>query len=432
MMRKNRSDINIIEQSVQDLLQSASIRRLIVGVSGGADSMALLHALQKTGAELLAVHCNFHLRGGESDRDMNHVLEYCKNSGIPCEIIHFDVESYRSESGGSVEMACRELRYKEFEKLKSRFEADRIAIAHNSDDQAETVLLNLMRGSGVAGLRGMRIDTGTILRPLLGFSRAEIEHYLHLNGVKNICDSSNLSSDYRRNFLRNEVIPLLESRWPEAKKSLCHTADIMATEENILDFVECSFLPATAQSLAFSQIKTVPNMSWIVRRFAKRFGATDSQVMEMDRGLNRETIQSGKIWIVKGGKIIMERDRLQFVPAEGGPEIKVINDSFKPGEYSIEEVKNSPLDELWTPLGTEDIEFRFPREGDRISPLGMPGSTLVSKVMKDNKLSTAQKEKTVIAVEKSSGEIIWIKGIKRSRLFLIERSSDPVYRYRIE
>ena len=150
------------------------IRKLIVGVSGGADSMALLHCLQAAGLDILAVHCNFHLRGDESNRDMEFVKEYCKSERIALQVIEFDVDEFRRLNGGSVEMACRDLRYNKFRELMQQTGSDRIAVAHNADDQAETLLLNLMRGAGVSGLRAMKHDTGFVVRPLLDYSRSEI------------------------------------------------------------------------------------------------------------------------------------------------------------------------------------------------------------------------------------------------------------------
>lgn len=432
-MRREETINERVTTEVRSAVEKAGVRKLVVGVSGGADSICLLNVLASLNVDLLAVHCNFHLRGAESDRDAEFVKSYCTQHSIPLETIHFDVEKYRAEHGSSVEMACRTLRYDEFEKIRIRFGADRIAVAHNSDDLAETVLLNLMRGAGVAGLRGMLPDNGKILRPLLRVSRAEIEDYLSENGLTYITDSTNLSSDYRRNFLRNEVIPLLETRWPQAKNSICHTAEIMAQEETILQFAENNLVDGKSDSLPFDLIKQSPDIKWIIRRFARRYDASDRQIEEMSDAIIREPFQSGKLWNVTEGKIVMERDRLQFIPVScQESEIRIETDHFNADEISYEEIRQSNLDELWTTLSPEQIEFRRAREGDRIKPLGMKGSTLVSKILKDAKRSLAEKQNTIVAEERATGEIIWIKGLKRSRNFLIAPDFQEAYRYRAD
>ena len=210
-----------IEQIIANSLKIADVKKVIAGISGGADSVAMLLGLHEAGADITAIHCNFHLRGEESERDRRFVEKLCQRLEIPLVVIDFDVNDYMLRHKISTEMACRELRYAEFRRILNEKKADRIAVAHHADDNAETLLLNLMRGAGVAGMRGMVPDTGEIIRPLLEVSRTEILHYLESKGETYVTDSTNLISDYRRNFLRNEILPLLESRWPEARRSIC-------------------------------------------------------------------------------------------------------------------------------------------------------------------------------------------------------------------
>jgi len=180
----SKNAIPDLERRVRDVMRGAGVTRVLAGVSGGADSVALLLALRSDPhMELTAVHCNFHLRGEESDRDMLFVEQLSGRLGVPLVTVHFDVPEYIRRNGVSVEMACRDLRYAEFRRIMSQVGAGRIAVAHNADDNAETLLLNLMRGAGVAGLRGMRPDTGEVIRPLLSLSRADIERYLDAKGT---------------------------------------------------------------------------------------------------------------------------------------------------------------------------------------------------------------------------------------------------------
>lgn len=152
-----------------------SISRILVTVSGGADSVALLHILAKDKSkEIFAVHCNFHLRDDESDRDQKFVENLCQTLDIPLDIVHFDVHQYCNLHHVSIEMACRELRYKEFHRLKNIHKCQRIALAHHLDDNIETVLLNLLRGTGIKGMCGMDMDDGTLLRPLINCQKNDI------------------------------------------------------------------------------------------------------------------------------------------------------------------------------------------------------------------------------------------------------------------
>ncbi|MEE1365889.1 MAG: tRNA lysidine(34) synthetase TilS, partial [Muribaculaceae bacterium] len=197
--------------------------RLLVAVSGGADSVALLHVLLRLRKDCIVAHCNFHLRGEESDRDERHVVDLCASHGVELLVKHFDVAAYCARHKVSVEMACRDLRYEWFRQLMADRECSRIAVAHNSDDNVETMLLNLFRGTGIDGLAAMTVDNGEILRPLLGVTRRQIEEYLRECGIKYVVDSTNLESDYRRNFVRNELLPMIETRWPGARSALART-----------------------------------------------------------------------------------------------------------------------------------------------------------------------------------------------------------------
>lgn len=419
-----------LERKVKDVLHNTRVRSVLACVSGGADSVALLNALVDGGFEIRAVHCNFHLRGVESDRDQAFVEALCQRLGVGLEVIDIDVASYTREHNASVEMACRELRYAEFRKLHHKYHTDRIAVAHNTDDNAETVLLNLMRGSGVAGLRGMMPDTGEIIRPLLGVSRQEILKYLDLKGETYVTDSTNLESDYRRNFLRNEVIPLLESRWPEAKKSVCRSAEIMRQEESMLKWTESQFFNPSTGVLELGKMRRCPDPLWLITRFVMHHGCKSTTAREILRELEREDFTSGKQWKAVGGRIMLERDRLEFLPdAKENGEITMIHERIRISNEFMENIRRAPLSELWTTLPTDDIIFRTYRTADRIKPLGMKGSVLVSKVFKDAKLSQAQKERTIVAAARDTGEIIWIEGLKRSRMYLVDETAIHVFKH---
>lgn len=419
------------EQEVARSVAESGAKKIIAGVSGGADSVSMLLALIKCGVTVRAVHCNFHLRGEESERDRRFVEQLCERFAVPLDIVDFDVERYMRDKRISVEMACRELRYAEFRRIMAETGCDRIAVAHNSDDNAETLILNLMRGAGVSGLRGMLPDTGEIIRPLLGVDRTAILSYLASQGEDYVTDSTNLSSDYARNFVRNEVLPLLETRWPATRRSLSRTLGIMRQEEQMLRWAENQFVTPDSKSLLYSAVEACPDPGWIVARFATRFGASRMQADEMLRSIRSRNFEPGRRWKVPGGNLITGRDSICFV-SDSKPVVEAACSEADVTPELMQEIVRAPLKVLWTDLSPEEIEFRTASEGDRIRPLGMSGSTLLSKIMKDARLSAADKRRVAVAVRKDNGEIIWAQGIKRSRYDLVTQECCKAYKYDVK
>lgn len=309
-----------LEQSVASVLKKAGVRSVVTGVSGGADSVALLLCLHAAGIRQTAVHCNFHLRGAESDRDNIFVVDLCRRYGVELIELSYDVKGYmsRNTSGRklSVEMACRDLRYADFRRILMERGADRIAVAHNSDDNVETLLLNLFRGSGVSGLRAMLPDNGEIIRPLLSVSRKEIEDYLKEKGVDYIVDSTNLDTEFKRNFIRNSLLPLIETRWPGVRKSMTTTIENLRSEERVVNWSGHRWLDDVGDLLPFDKIADMPDSFWGIRMFAGRYGASRhivceiNDVYEKKRG-SQEII--GKYWNCGGGILKFTKKGLKFL-----------------------------------------------------------------------------------------------------------------------
>ncbi len=305
----------MLEDYVARSLRRAGIKKVIAGVSGGADSTALLLALQSSGVEVIAIHCNFHLRGDESMRDQHAVESLCHRNGVLLKKVDFDVEAFRENTNISIEMACRDLRYDVFRKELHDSGADRIAVAHNADDNVETLFLNLFRGSGVTGLRGMLPDTGELIRPLLCFPRKEIEAYLSEKGEEYVVDSTNLVSDYRRNFLRNEIIPLIETRWPGVRKTISTTIKNLQGEERVLKWVQDELI-AEADFLSMQSIFDAPDRFWLIYRFASAHGATRDIALEIfdvfEKKGGQQTIV-GKSWKSGQGRLVFSMKGLNYM-----------------------------------------------------------------------------------------------------------------------
>ena len=225
----------IINSFVDRVRRFASVHELfvyggkyIVALSGGADSVSLLFVLKhlehELGIDVEAAHCNFHLRGAESVRDEEFCKQLCGRLDVPLHLIHFDTQAYADLHRVSIEMAARDLRYGYFENLRRDIEAQDICVAHHRDDSVETVLLNLVRGTGLRGLRGIQPRNGNIIRPLLSLSREDIVQYLDALGESYVTDSTNLHNDVKRNKIRLDVMPLLRELNPSVSQSIFETS----------------------------------------------------------------------------------------------------------------------------------------------------------------------------------------------------------------
>lgn len=436
-MHNSKDIVRVIDNSVYGFLKKTKIRSVLVAVSGGADSVALLCACAKLAPRLSlrveAVNCNFHLRGEESDRDSIFTTNLCEHLGIKLHSIDYDVEDYLQKHPGlSTEMACRELRYADFTRIMEEEGFDRVAVAHNSDDDIETMMLNMLRGSGSRGLKGMDVDNGKVIRPLLGISRKEIEEYLGSLQVGFITDSSNLTSEYRRNFIRREVIPLLELRWPSAKKSLSKTIGIIKEEANIIaNYYKEQLLrlsPDDHTLLVYSEGVTVG----VILRFIEPFGGNAEIAEEIKASLSKDFMQ--RRWkLSERYEASLERDRLLISDS-----LEIFNDSptFTWGNIDLNAVsfetikKNRNHNIVYLPSGCDKYSIRRPQTGDRIAPLGMKGTRLVSDIISESKLDSKAKSQIRVLVRISDGKIIWVSGLKRSRHDLIQ--PDAKFCFKLE
>lgn len=426
-----------LRRHVAKILDRHDIRKVVLGLSGGADSVCLLRMLCSCKCEIHAIHCNFHLRGDESCRDMIFCKNLCRELGVNLDIVDFDVPSHMQRNNIiSIEEACRELRYNLFRDRMKLYDANRIAIAHNADDNIETLLLNLLRGAGINGLKGMREDQNDIVRPLLTVSRNDILECLLELEQDFIIDSSNLSNNYRRNFLRNEVIPLLQTKWPGAKKAIGSSITNLQGDAATLEFLsneQISLLHSKYNdSLPYSEILQWPDPEWLIHRWCATYGTKSNVSREITKTVMSNTA-TGKKWVTAMGTIYGDYKSITFVSNN--------NDLQSPEDlrslFTITEYENTPeLREsikaednnvFWTDIQPDKCLLRHPQTGDRISPIGITGSQLVSKTLKDKKIPSYQRKETIVLEYES--EILWIAGYRRSRHHLITEESRRIYRW---
>ncbi len=400
----------------------------IVALSGGADSVALLLFLDEMGYQVHAAHCNFHLRGAESDRDEAFCESLCLQKNIPFHRIHFDTLTYAETHHVSVEMAARELRYGYFEQLRKDIGASGICVAHHRDDSVETVLLNLIRGTGLRGLTGIQPRKGYILRPLLCVSRQEIEQYLQVKGQSYVTDSTNLVAEVQRNVVRLKVLPLLETINPAVADNIQRTAENLTEAQSVLDVAIENI--RNAKILEYRELERFGSREYILYEWAKQYGFNGSQVKEL------LTAETGSVFSSSMGyDLLVDRDRyaVEFslkpfqnvrIPEEGTyilDEITKIKVKKCPAYVS----KNPSVATLDAKKVAFPLTVRRVEEGDRMQPYGMRGTKLLSDLMTDCKLSLFDKRRQLVVVD-AQGVVIWAVGFRISQQVAVTDHTSEV------
>lgn len=414
---------------------------LILALSGGPDSVALLLAIHAIGCQVHAAHCNFHLRGAESDRDENFCKALCERLAVPLHVIHFDTREYASLHKVSIEMAARDLRYHYFVQLCNDIHARAVCIAHHRDDQVETVLLNIIRGTGLRGLIGMRPETTlswgskscTILRPMLGVSEDDIMAYLKDKGQDYVVDSSNLEDDVQRNKLRLDIIPMLEKVNPGFKKNLIRMTENMAEVEKSLPHTivlqnAVRTNPAAMEedgayvlaSYDMGEIKACPSPLMTLHELLAPLGFNRTQEMEMtdSKEDNRQWASADYVAVVSRGKLyIVSRETwerpmpLLRIPEPGlyrygGARLRVTEETAGEG-FAVPKERHR--------VAIDSGRVRFPltlrpaRDGDRLTPFGMRGSKLVGDYLKDRHRNAIDRHRQLVLTD-ATGNILWLVG----------------------
>lgn len=401
----------------------------IVALSGGADSVALLLLLKNAHFNVHAAHCNFHLRGDESDRDEAFCVELCKGLGVELHRVHFDTREYAELHKVSIEMAARELRYKWFEQLRQDIGAAGICVAHHRDDSAETVLLNLVRGTGLRGLTGIQPRNGYILRPLLCVSRAEIETFLAEKGQKYVTDSTNWEADVQRNVVRLAVLPLLRRLNPAVVENIQRTAENLAEAQQVLNVTIAKI--NSSNILNLSDLENYGSSEYLAFEWLKKYGFNGDQVRQI---LDAET---GKIISsATGYDVLKDRGRLIVEPAL---------QPFKPmripeeGTYVLDEdkrfsVRKKPVYVSKEPhivtLDAAKIQFpltiRRVEEGDWMQPYGMKGRKLLSDLMTDLKMTVFEKRRQLVVVD-NQGVVVWAVGLRVADFVAVTEVTNEVF-----
>lgn len=301
---------SVITKDIHAYSRSAEITNVGVALSGGSDSVCLLMALLEADVKVKALHCNFNLRGDESLRDRDFVINLCRKFSIELTVKEFDTHNYiKQNKNMSIEMACRKLRYDWFLKLWESGEIERIVLGHNADDNIETFFINMLRGSGTAGLKGMVYDNGYLWRPLLKFHKESILKFLEDRNLPYVTDSTNLDSDYRRNFLRNKVIPLIKEEWKGFEKAMDTTIDYIYGENKIVETRVAEILNNNISSLPISIIKKFEAPELLIRRFIEPLNPFTTTASEIMNAIRAEKPHA-PVWELPGGTVTIRKHKL--------------------------------------------------------------------------------------------------------------------------
>ena len=414
---------------------------VLVALSGGADSVALACVLQDLGYKIEAAHCNFCLRGAESDRDEAFVTDFCQRRKIVLHRRCFSTHAYAHEHHVSIEMAARTLRYDFFEQLLQERDLDCVAVAHHREDNTETVLLNLLRGTGIRGLRGIQYRNGKVVRPLLDVSRQEIEDYLAECHQDYVTDSTNLQDEVQRNKIRLNVMPRMREIYPNADESIHQGARRLSDAFRIYEYGMDLLMQQVVHGnrILLEELNRTPAPETVLYEILNRMDFNPAQVAAI---YEQQGGESGKVYESATHRLLRDREALVFekkavrparlekvLPLEGI--MRVTDDVISRSSYS----SGSPLprEKNVICMDLDKVEFplvvRTPQTGDRFMPFGMKGMKLVSDFLTDLKKNVFEKERQLLVC--SGDKIAWVVGERPDDRFRVTEHTRHILRIQL-
>ncbi|GAA3573963.1 tRNA lysidine(34) synthetase TilS [Snuella lapsa] len=426
-----------VKQHIDTKLPFLSNAKLLVAISGGLDSVVLTHICYTLGLDIRLAHCNFNLRGDESDADEYFVLQLAEDLGLEVFVESFDTQAYAKKTKQSIQVVARELRYNWFDELASQLRFDYILTAHHADDNLETFLINLSRGTGLDGLTGIPEINGRIVRPLLAFSRESIVMYAKELGLQWRDDSSNASTKYLRNKLRHDVIPILKDINPKLLQNFSKTQGYLndsksIIEDRINDVSETVVNNTNAQSVSLNieSLKKLRNPKAYLFELLRPFNFT-----EWDDVAALMDAQSGKQVVSHTHRLIKDRSHLLLseIPSKTVPPVPVTAANaiidIPLGTLHFKEVASvtGPSKSI---IYVDKATLQFPleirqwQEGDMFYPLGMKGKKKLSKYFKDEKLSLLDKEQVWLLC--SGDAIVWIINRRADNRFKVTNNTKSI------
>lgn len=425
------------------LFQSNS--KLLLALSGGRDSIVLADLLSKCGYNFSIAHCNFQLREAESEQDAKFADQTATTYGCKFYCQRFNTSQYASENKISIQMSARELRLNWLEKTRKEEGFDYIVLAHHADDQSETFFINLIRGSSIFGLKGMKPKQGLIVRPILFASRSEINTYIKENKLKYRDDSSNFTSKYLRNHIRHHLIPALKNTHSNALNGLSKSIQLLADDallfEKLLQKERQRLIKPIDQGFIINknEFSHEGGNSTLLFALIKDFGFSSDQANMIHQSIQN---QPGKKFLSKEFVLMINRSTIEIQPVN-----RFDNDLSttiqeetqkitKPVSLSFNTIDKSDLNELRMPATTAIIDrdlLQFPlivrhyRQGDKFQPFGMKGTMLLSDFFTNQHLSQMQKMSSFVLTD-NDDQIIWVIGYRIDNRYRISETTKNILR----
>lgn len=427
--------------------------KILIGVSGGRDSIALLHVLYRLGYDIVVAHCNFHLRGEESNRDSEFVTKHVQDMDVPFYSIDFDTELYARQNKISIEMAARELRYEWFDSLLKLTGCKYIAVAHHADDVVETFLINMTRGTGLHGLTGIKAKNGNIVRPFLRITRNDINDYIYDNGFDYVEDSTNSEVVYVRNKVRNIIIPALETINPSFRSSTIQSIENLTRAQNfVMHYVELLRNEIVEHRdgmdvLDLEKIRTAPEPIYVLYEILKPYGFSASTVYNIFTCIFEENVSGKQFYSASGIRALRDRNKIFIqlrkddddVYADEPEEYEIRNvaaffnlhlnfmaEIFDSNSFTI--VKDKSVCCIDYKKLTFPLVLRKWKQADSFCPFGMKGRKKLSDFFVDQKFSLFEKENTWVLTDGKCGDIIWVVGHRTDNRFRIDEQTKQILR----
>ena len=426
--------LSIFKKHIDENFSFLQGKKTLIACSGGVDSVVLTHLIKNLNFEMALAHCNFSLRGKESDDDEKFVIELAKKLEIAVFTETFDTHKFADEHKVSTQMAARTLRYNWFDEVLNNFEYDYLLTAHHLDDDLETFLINLSRGTGLNGLTGIPKMNQKVIRPLLNISREEIINYAKTNNLKWREDSTNKKADYLRNKLRLEVIPPFKEANETLLQNFQKTQDNLLAAQNLIDdYIALIYnlvisKTVDAYKINIHKLLELPHTEELLYELLKSFGFT-----EWNDVSNLMTAQTGKQIYSKTHKLLKNRKELilteistskideEYLVSDEGlsSPLKLIIESSKEIGETDKNIIYLDFEKLIFPL-----KLRKWKSGDSFKPFGMKGTKKLSKYFKDEKISINEKEKTWVLL--SDDKIVWVIGCRMDDDFKVTKTTENI------
>lgn len=402
--------------------------QILVALSGGADSVALLLLLCDLGYDCVAVHCNFHLRGEESLRDEKFVQNLCEQNHTKLFVRHFQTKEFARENKLSIEMAARQQRYVYFEELAHKLGVSSIAVAHHQDDQAETMLINLCRGTGIKGLRGMLPRNGKIIRPFLCITKHEILNYLSGREQSYIDDSTNFDNSFVRNKIRLDVLPILSTVNSRMIENFSRSAENLMEVENIYNEVVDDLLKRFVRTQQDGAL-LIDGSAMLNHRYANALlhellmphGFTSAQIEEIRQGC-----QSGKKFLAANKTLWIDREKWLLSDTITEENVPMLDTTLlNVDSFVLQKTNNVAFVDASLIRG--ELQVRKADQSDWFIPFGMKGKKLVSRYLTDIKMPLWQKKEQYVITDES-GNILWLVGQRLDNRYAVTASTKQVLR----